>query len=421
MINNFDAQDIEQAIIGAILLDGEGALIKASETICAEDFMTPEYRDMFEAAYALSDEGANIDHLTVMALLEKKGKPIDKKICMAAMEAVPTTAGLYDYCLMLKEKNAQRRLYELSLQINEDLMTGKDSGEVTDAVLSELEAAKGKDTDAREAAYNSDLIALTKRLSSNEKVIVATGFKMLDKALGGGLVKGGLYILAARPAVGKTTVALAIAQNAAARGVPVLYFNMEMGADQIAARRVSRDAAVRYFKILNGDMDKEERARVVDAITRLNKSRFKLITGRPTTAQISAQIRRMKDKPELVVIDYIGLLSRQTGDTRSRYDVMSDFSAELKQIAVKFNIPIICLAQLNREAAKGAPEAFHLRDSGAMEQDADGVILLSNTETEGTGGKLGDYKGLLFKVAKNRHGKCGEIRMKMFPATGIIE
>ncbi len=121
-------------------------------------------------------------------------------------------------------------------------------------------------------------IALTQRLSGGENVTVATGFKPLDITLGGGFVKGGLYILAARPGVGKTTAALAIAQNAASRGITVMYVNMEMGADQIAARRVSRDAAVPYTKILNGVMSDEEQSRAVDAITRLNKSRFRLIT-----------------------------------------------------------------------------------------------------------------------------------------------
>ncbi|MBQ3379700.1 MAG: AAA family ATPase [Clostridia bacterium] len=420
-MNVLNAQDIEQAIIGAILIDGEKGIITAAETINADDFSTPEYRDIYEAASELFDEGALIDPFTVTALLEKKGKPIDKRVWMNAMEAVPSTAGLYDYCLMLKEKNAQRRLYELSLQISEDLMTGKDSGEVADAILSELEAAKEKDTYAREAAYNSDLITLTQRLSSNEKVTVPTGLKMLDKALGDGFVKGGLYVLAARPAVGKTTVALTIAQNVAARGVPVLYVNMEMGADQIAARRVSREAHVQYFKILNGDMSEDEQSAVIDAIHRLKGSRFRLITGRPTTAQIRAQLRRMKEKAGLLVIDYIGLISRQSGDKRTRYDVMSDFSAELKQTAIKFNIPVLCLAQLNREAAKGEPEVFHLRDSGTIEQDADGVILLSQTETEGTRDKLGDFKCLKMNIAKNRHGRCGGVYADMYPATGVIK
>ena len=414
-----NTQDTEQSIIGAILLDGEDALIKAMEHINAGDFTTPEYRDIFTAACELSDDGTGIDYLTISARLEKQGKAIDKAVLLAAMEAVPTTVRLPDYCLMLKKQARRRRLYELSLRIGEDLMTGRDSDEIADAVLSELEAEKNTESEAA-AEYNADLIAITKRLSSNEKSAVSTGFKMLDEAFDGGFEKGGLYILAARPGVGKTTVALAIAQNVAARGVPVLYINMEMGADQIGARRLARDSLVSYSQILNAELNDEQRGRVVDAITRLKKSRFRLITGRPTTAQIRAQLRRMKEKPGLLVIDYIGLISRQEGDKRARYDVISDFSGALKDIAVQFGIPVLCLAQLNREAAKGAPEVFHLRDSGTLEQDADGVILLSQTETEGTRDKLGEFRGLLFDIAKNRHGKCGRVSAEMYPATGLI-
>lgn len=414
-----NTQDTERAIIGSILLDGEDGLIKAAEHINAGDFTTPEYRDIFTAACELSDDGTGIDYLTISARLEKQGKAIDKAVLLAAMEAVPTTVRLPDYCLMLKKQTRRRRLYELSLRIGEDLMTGRDSDEIADAVLSELEAEKNTESEAA-AEYNADLIAITKRLSSNEKSAVSTGFKMLDEAFDGGFEKGGLYILAARPGVGKTTVALAIAQNVAARGVPVLYINMEMGADQIGARRVARDSLVSYSQILNAELNDEQRGRVVDAITRLKKSRFRLITGRPTTAQIRAQLRRMKEKPGLLVIDYIGLISRQEGDKRARYDVISDFSGALKDIAVQFGIPVLCLAQLNREAAKGAPEVFHLRDSGTLEQDADGVILLSQTETEGTRDKLGEFHGLLFDIAKNRHGKCGRVNAEMYPATGLI-
>ncbi|MBR2743565.1 MAG: AAA family ATPase [Clostridia bacterium] len=420
MINNFDAQDIEQAIIGAILLGDEDALITAAGLIAAEDFTTSEYRDAFEAACALSDEGANIDHLTVMALLEKNGKAADKAVWLAAMEAVGSVAALPDYCAGLREKAARNRLNELALRVHEDIATGRDVDEITEDVLNALEAAKEKGAKANDVFYNSDLIALARSLAEGGQVRVPTGFAPLDRILGGGFVEGGLYILAGRPGKGKTTVALSVAQNVATRGKTVMYVNMEMTAEQIAARRVAREAVVTYTKVLNGEMNDEERRRVTEAISRLKTSRFRSISGRATTAQISAQIRRMKDKPEFVVIDYIGLLSRQAGDTRSRYDVISDFSRELKQMALKFGVPVLCLAQLNREAAKGAPEVFHLRDSGNLEQDADGVILLSETETEGTN-KLGEFKGISFNVAKHRHGKCGDVFMKMFPATGIIE
>lgn len=406
--------DAQQAVIGALLLDGE-QLAAVRKIISADDFTVPEYAEIFRAACKAHDNGVKPDYLTI-----KCG--VDKTIMRAAMEAVPYTHNAAEYARQVRDAALQREVLALTEDISRGVMSGRSTDETLAAVAQfsqRLQRERGGDVmssgDAM-AAY----IAYRRELDTYGRQAVPTGFKALDDILGGGLLKSGFYIIAARPGMGKTTVAAAIADNVAAKGRRVLFYSLEMTTEQISARRIGRHAQIPYTKLMLGTLSPDEYAKVAHTSSRLADFSF-FIESRDElkVSDIAEGIR--ETSPDLVVVDYLGLMS-PTQRHRTRYEEMTEISGEVKRLAKRFKVPILCLAQLNREnttTKDKRPQLSHLRDSGAMEQDADGVILLHREEYYG-GGEKREREQIELIVAKNRHGRTGSVHMLWFGATGVI-
>ena len=248
---------------------------------------------------------------------------------------------------------------------------------------------------------------------------VSSGYEDVDRILGGGFMNEGLYILAARPACGKTTLALNIAEKATRRGIPTLFMSLEMSVRQITAKRIAAVTGITYSKILMGDILGEEFKAISDACSLL--SDYPLVINRKsgaTVEEIGLLARQVKDLG-FVVIDYLGQI--YGGNGKSIYERTTDVSNNLKRLARTLGVPILCLAQLNREVEgrqTNKPKVSELRDSGAVEQDADGVLLLYRdqyAEQDET-----TPVDLNCVIGKNRHGRTGELRFKFFMSNGRI-
>ena len=251
------------------------------------------------------------------------------------------------------------------------------------------------------------------------RAFVETGISDLDRILGGGLIREGLYILAARPGCGKTTLAAALADRMLERGRRVLFVSLEMSRKQLMARRVAADAGrVTAAQILRGELSEEERRAVGESLVKLAKR--PLFFNRRTSLNTSEiQFLAKQNRADVVIIDYLGLMRHEAG--KSLYERVTGTSNQLKRMARGLETPVLCLAQLNREVEgrqNQEPRLSDLRDSGAIEQDADGVLLIHRPAIEDA-----DEYGptpMEVTVAKNRHGRTGKIELNWYMRSGRI-
>ena len=257
------------------------------------------------------------------------------------------------------------------------------------------------------------------QVDAGEGGFLTTGLRALDQMLGGGLLNSGLYVLAARPGMGKTALALQIADHMAQNHGGVLYISLEMDLEQIAARRLARLIRMPVHRLLMDRLDEQTCARMAQAAGQL--SQLPLYLNRQSWAGVDQVEQLARQVPGLrcIVIDYFGLLRPAEGKG-SRYEAMTQISGALKALARSRGVPVLCLAQLNRELTQRRdcrPKLSDLRDTGALEQDADGVILL-HREDYYQDGPAPDPCLLDLILAKNRHGPTGECQMAFYLAQG---
>ena len=257
-----------------------------------------------------------------------------------------------------------------------------------------------------------------------------TGFPLLDKKLGGGMFKQGLYIVGARPGMGKTTLGINIADNIAKAGKLVLFISLEMSRTQIMSKRIAREGGINYTLLMAGGLSDNGKQAAQDAVEVLKGRPFLLTDKSGLTAADIGQMARQVSGLGAVVIDYFGLIKATEEDApKPRYEQMTDISADLKALAKRLKIPMLVLCQLNREnmnrGKDKSPTLSDLRDTGAIEQDADAVILLHRPEYYSDETKTANYapperENINLIVAKNRHGETGTVTMQWRGRTGEI-
>ena len=268
----------------------------------------------------------------------------------------------------------------------------------------------------------SGLCDRVERQAEGKAPCVPSGLAGLDRMLGGGYINGGLHIIGARPAVGKSALALQIALNAARAGTKVVYVSLEMDPEDCTARLVANlggGSAARYM--FGGQLSQEEYGRFAAGTSKL--SRLPIVFNRRSGFSVR-QIEALcfREKPGLLVVDHLGLLAPPEGRL-SLYEATTRNSRALKLLALRLDIPVICLCQLNRAAASDRSGDFratmaNLRESGAIEQDADTVLLLHNPPCEGDG--PGAPSLLQLWLDKNRRGPIGHTEATFYMATGRI-
>lgn len=431
------ARELEEAVLGAVMLE-KNAFDSVIEILKPECFYVDAHQRIFRAMQLLANKSQPIDILTVVEELrsneelEMVGGPY---YVTRLTNAVVSAANIESHARIILQKFIQRELIRISGEIISDAY--EDSTDVFEL----LDDAEAKLFDITNSHLRSSiqpvdavLVQTIQRIEDlrhrNEDVTgVASGFKNLDRVTYG-WQNSDLIILAARPAVGKTAFALNLARNAAmnpTRPTPVAFFSLEMSASQLVQRILAAESEIMLEKIARGKMEEHEMKQLyTKGIQRLSQAPL-FIDDTPALNifELRAKCRKLKNKHNvgMIIIDYLQLMSG-TGDNRNgnREQEISNISRNLKGLAKELNIPIVALSQLSREVEKrGAkdgsrvPQLSDLRESGAIEQDADMVMFLYrpeyydiNTNAEGE-----DQKGLTeVKIAKHRNGSLDTIRLK---------
>ncbi len=382
------SNEAEQSVLGAIYLD-RTCIPDVLGKVRGEDFYIARHQELFEAIVELYNLGKPIDlvtlkeHLTLRGTLEKIGG-IDFVVEVANL--VPSTENVIDYAEIVRNKAVQRQMIRLADEIRGKCYRGDED---TDDILASAQQGVIDISQARSSRglvhvgqYLNENLDRLEMLSNKDSSItgLTTGFIDIDRRTSG-LHPSELIILAARPAMGKTSFALNIAKNAAVKGKKnVAIFSLEMPGIQLASRLLSTEAKISGERLKKGDIKDEEWGKIGNAVSVLGQAGIYVDdTSSITVAEIGARCRKlMLDKGlDLVVIDYLQLI---TGNGRggNRQQEISEISRTLKILANDLNIPIIALSQLSRasDKEKREPLLSDLRDSGAIEQDADMVMFL---------------------------------------------
>ena len=410
----------EQYLCGAILISGE-AVMKAIRGIVTPDcFQLEAYRAIFMAALSLLEDGTPIDPVSIAATAKRQGVELSNKLLSELMEVVPTAANCADYAHRVAEDARKRRIKALAERIQADDVSTCD--ELLMALQRETQAIQGSN-------YQRGLLSPVDTLrrfmdyvvkaGERRDNFISTGFPKLDGILGGGFIRGGLYILGARPAVGKSTFALNLADNITGN---VLFVSLEMSPEQILAKRVSCLTGYTASRLLSGNIPDAAWEKVAIATTKIERSGVYINSRYDLTVQEVHLIAQSVPELRCIVLDYLGLIQPATR-SGSTYEQVSAISRELKRMAISLNVPVVCLCQLSRkiEERKGRkPMLSDLRDSGAIEQDADGVLFLYREDYYTGPRAKGAPSDVTLTVAKNRHGRTGEDRFRFWLDTGTF-
>lgn len=414
--------DAESAVCGSILLDAR-CLPEIMEYITADDFALEANRAIFQAAVELSRQNETIDPVTIRS---KAGTAASQEYMLDLMQTTQTAANAGVYAQEAR-KDSMRRSIRLLADSMETKAAGLDEPRsiIADAQRT-IEAIEAQDT-AQELATSSDVLAAfyahRGKIDQGGGAVVPTGFRSLDCLLGGGLLSSGFYLLAARPGMGKTTFGLQVADAVAEQTGPVLFVSLEMDAEQIGAKRLGRIAGISSDSLLMGKPSEEEWNRAAEFSRKLSEAQIFLNKKPQATVDDIAHMARKVRGLRLVVIDYFGLI-RPTGKYRSRYESATETSGQLKALARALKVPILCLAQINRENTQRQdkrPQLSDLRDTGALEQDADGVIFLHCPYYYQNGeSSPWEPEPMEIILAKNRHASTGKCDAVFYKAVGRI-
>ncbi|MEN9714258.1 MAG: hypothetical protein RLZZ164_922 [Actinomycetota bacterium] len=410
----------EQSTLGGMLLSTE-AVAEAMEYVRGADFYSPKHEIIFNAALALFSRSEPVDAITVGDEIAKRGdiaKIGGRDYLHTLTSIVPTAANVAYYSRVVQEKATLRRLVEVGTRIAH--MGYAAEGEVTDLVNTAQEDvfAVSRQGVGEDYAPLSTSIELAIEEMENaqkrggEMTGVPTGFAGLDE-LTHGLHPGQLVIVAARPAVGKSTLALDFARTAAiTHRKPVVFFSLEMSKAEIAMRMLSAESKIYMQTLRKGSLSDNDWARLAAVRGEINDAPL-YIDDSPnmTLAEIRAKCRRLSTQVglQMVVIDYLQLMSSGK-KVESRQQEVSEFSRALKLLAKELGVPVIAISQLNRNSEKSdnkRPEISQLRESGSLEQDAD-VIILLHREAMGQKdhARAGEADIIL---GKQRNGPIGDI------------
>mgnify|MGYP000650273375 FL=1 len=410
----------EQSALGGMLLSQE-ACAEVFESVKGSDFYAPKHELIFEAVATLFGKGEPIDVITVTDELMKQGNLVkagSADYLHTLTSIVPTAANAAFYAKIVQEKATLRRLVEVGTKIAQ--LGYANEGDV-EALVNEAQErvyqVGGASVTEDYVGLSTSIEAAINEIESAQKrggdmVGVPTGFIELDE-LTHGFHPGQLIIVAARPAVGKSTIALDFARHAAVKAdKPTIFFSLEMGRAEIAMRLLSAESNIYLQNMRKGTIGDTEWARLAQVRGQINDAPL-YIDDSPnlTLVEIRAKCRRLAQRVglKMVVIDYIQLMTSGK-KVESRQQEVSEFSRALKLLAKELQVPVIALSQLNRQAEQTKdkkPEISHLRESGSLEQDADVVILLHR---EGIGEKDHPRAGEAdIILAKQRSGPTGTV------------
>jgi replicative DNA helicase len=415
--------EAEAATLGAMLLEGEAAGL-AAESLTPDDFYRSGHRTIFEAICEIYDSGQQPDELVLRERLKEKGR-LDEigggDYLHALATSVPSAANLEHYARIVREKAVSRRLIEACTASLRDAEGGGEIGEVLDRAeqrIYEVASRRGA-SDVLEIRHilDHEFENLMRRHETPGLITgIPTGINRLNQ-LTGGFQRSDFIILAARPSVGKTALALNIVEHVARKeGLPALLFSLEMAKQQVALRMLCTHCEVDYQKLRSGYISSEEWQKIVNKGMGDLREAPVYIDDTPAIGamELRAKARRMKSRHDiqLVVVDYLQLMGGPREQSRERE--VAKISAALKALARELNIPVLALSQIRRaaeERAGGRPQLADLRESGALEQDAD-VVMILHRDRDPDGRWLSEAS---LNIAKQRNGPTGVVDLYYEP------
>ena len=418
--------EAEQSVIGSMIMDREAVTV-ASEIVTGEDFYSRQYGILFETMVEMGEEGQPVDLVTLQNRLREKDVPPELsslEFVRDLIAAVPTSANVKYYANIVAEKSLLRRLIRLNEEIANTCYAGKESLEFiledTEKRMFQLlqKRDSGEFVPIRQVVMNA--MDRIEAASKNKGSVtgIPTGFTDLDYRTAG-MQPSDLVLIAARPSMGKTAFALNIAQYVAfKKNFPVAVFSLEMSKEQLVNRMFSLESSVDAQKLRTGQLNDQDWERLIESAGVIGKSQL-MIDDTPgiSISELRSKCSRLKLEHGLsmIIIDYLQLMSG-SGRSDSRQQEISDISRGLKSIARELNVPVLALSQLSRAVEQRPdhrPMLSDLRESGAIEQDADVVMFIYrddyyNHDT--------DRRGISeIIIAKQRNGPIGTVELAWLP------
>ena len=420
--------EAEQAVLGSILIDSE-CLPQIVEQLKPDDFYIRQNREAFQTIYTMFSMSQKIDPVTVLNQMRLDGtyqEGITREYFFQLIDVTPTVTNVMDYVAIVKDRSTLRQIAEAANALNSMVANNEGtSAEVLEAAEQRIYAIRqGKSAQGLHhiTSVMHEVYDRLAELASSDSAVpgLSTGLPDVDTVISG-LNKSDLILLAARPGMGKTSLALNILLYAGKHsGKACVFFSLEMSREQLAMRLLSNESFVDNKKLTTGSLTDEDWEKVALATTALNHTNI-LIDDNPSlsVADMNAKCRRVENLG-LVVIDYLQLMTsaggKQNYSGESRQQVVSDISRALKIMAKELNVPVICLSQLSRaneNRENKRPRLSDLRESGAIEQDADIVMFIYRDDYYNQNAENHNQAECI--VAKNRHGELATVPLQWLP------
>lgn len=418
--------EAEQSVIGSMLM-GREAVMAASEILTGDEFYQQQYGVIFDSVVELFNEGKPVDVITLQNRLKEKDVPPEissMEFVRDLLSAVPTSANVKYYANIVKEKATLRRLIQINEEIANECYLGKEKTEtilgITEKKIFDLllKQNSGDYVPIRQVVLNAlDTIEKASKMTGSVTGI-PTGFIDLDYQTAG-LQPSDLILIAARPSMGKTAFVLNIAQHVAFRAKKsIAVFSLEMSKEQLVNRLFALESHVDAQKLRTGNLNDEEWSRLIEGAGIVGESKL-IIDDTPgiSISELRSKCRKYKIDHDIgiIMIDYLQLMTG-SGKSESRQNEISEISRSLKALARELNVPVVALSQLSRAVEKRddkRPMMSDLRESGAIEQDADVVMFIYRDDYYN---KDSAEKGIAeIIVAKQRNGPIGTVKLVWQP------
>jgi replicative DNA helicase len=414
--------EAESSVLGGILLENDGINV-VLESLRAEDFYRESHRKIFRAMIELSDRSEPVDIITLSEVLKNRGEleAVGGSAYLASLnDFVPTAANISYYARIVREKSILRYLINAATDIATKGFEGQGNVEElldsAEKAIFDITEQRIKGSFVKVGDMMKDSIKMVEKLFERKTMItgVPTGFKDLDTKTAG-LQPADLIIVAARPGMGKTAFSLNIASHAAFAGHGVAIFSLEMAKEQLALRLLCSEARVDNSKVRTGYLSDRDFPKLATAAGRLHDALIYIDdTPAISVLELRAKARRMardRDKKlALIIIDYLQLM-RGSGAAQNREQEISEISRSLKALAKELNVPVLAISQLNRRVEDRndkTPQLSDLRESGAIEQDADVIAFIYR---EAAYNPKSDDNTATITIAKQRNGPIGDLNL----------
>ena len=422
-----NSQEAEQSVIGSMIMD-QDAIVTAMEILLQEDFYHKQYGILFDAMIELYSSGQPVDLVTLQNKLKEKDVPQEVsslEFVGELVRAVPTSANVKYYCNIVKENSMKRKLIRVTEEIENECYAGKESLEsVLDKtehdIFALLSSRTGGDyVPIRQVVMNA-LEKIEKASQQDGNVTgIPTGFIDLDYRTAG-LQPSDLVLIAARPSMGKTAFVLNIAQYVAFHeNMCTAIFSLEMSKEQLVNRLFSLESRVDAQALRTGNLSDADWAKLVEGAGIIGDSEL-IIDDTPgiSISEMRSKCRKYKLEHDLklIIIDYLQLMSGSGRSTDSRQQEISDISRSLKALARELNVPVLALSQLSRAVEQRPdhrPMLSDLRESGAIEQDADVVMFIYRDDYYNKDTELKGISEII--IAKQRNGPIGTVNLAWLP------